>query len=122
MTKAQKAILETLSKHGHMTADFTFNEVRKHIPSIALGTVYRNLNQFAEKKLIKRIIRGIAPDIFDASTHEHGHVICVKCGETRDITLPGFKDYISVHLDGDVLSVEVLAFDECGDCKASVFG
>ena len=116
MTKAQKAILQALSEHGHMTADLAFNEVRKHCPGVALGTVYRNLNQFAEKKIIRRIPRGDAPDIFDASTHEHNHVICVGCGAVKDVVLPGLKEYLVAHVESDVLSYEMLLYFDCGSC------
>ena len=117
MTKAQKAILETLGTHGHMTADFAFNELRKQSPNIALGTVYRNLNQFAERKLIRRINRGDAPDIFDINIHDHSHVICVNCGEARDVVLPGMKEYIATHVEADVLTYEMLVYHECGECS-----
>jgi len=116
MTKAQKAIMETLDTHGHITADFAFNEVRKQHPNIALGTVYRNLNQFAEKKLIRRISRGGAPDIFDVNVHDHSHAICVNCGEARDVVLPGMKEIIDSHVESEVLGYEVLAYYGCGKC------
>ena len=43
-TKQREAILDVLRGAGsHPTADWVYDEVRKVIPDISKGTVYRNL-------------------------------------------------------------------------------
>ena len=44
------------SSHGHLSANEVYEQVRKIIPNISLGTVYRNLNTLAEHHFIRRII------------------------------------------------------------------
>ena len=72
--KSLHAIKETLDEHGlksthqrmviyqtlkdssaHPTAENIFEKLRRSHPSISLGTVYKTLETFVEKGLIKRV-------------------------------------------------------------------
>jgi len=116
MTKAQDAILRIVCEKKHSTADNIYEEVRKEIPSVALGTVYRNLSQFAERNVIRRIQRSSAPDFFDGNTIPHDHIICAKCGKISDISLPGLSEVVSAHTGTEVISVELSVNHICLDC------
>ena len=49
MTKQRKLILEVLrNTNTHPTADWIYEQVKKEIPNISLGTVYRNLRLLSE--------------------------------------------------------------------------
>jgi len=117
MTAAQNAILQAMRKQWHPTADTIYAEVKKEIPSISLGTVYRNLSQFAEKNVIRRIPRGNAPDFFDGNTDAHDHIICIKCGKVSDICLPELIEVVNAHTKTEVLSVELSASHICLECR-----
>ena len=43
-----------LNTHTHPTADWIYNESKKFIPRISLGTVYRNLKHLESEGIIKR--------------------------------------------------------------------
>ena len=48
-SKQREQILETVkSMDVHPSADDIYSHVRKELPQISLGTVYRNLNQLVE--------------------------------------------------------------------------
>ena len=119
MTVAQNAILQAVREQMHPTADAVYAEVKKEIPSIALGTVYRNLSQFAEKNAIRRIPRSNAPDFFDGKTDTHDHIICIECGKVSDLCLPGLIDVVNAYTKTEVLSVELSASHICLDCRNS---
>jgi Fur family transcriptional regulator, peroxide stress response regulator len=88
-TKQKEAIMEVLrGTTSHPTADWVYNEVRKEIPNISLGTVYRNLRllcqsgEIAELDLCSNLSR------FDARSDNHYHFRCEKCGQVFDVDEP----------------------------------
>ena len=53
MTKQKAVVYEILcSTDTHPTADWIYEQARKRIPEISLGTVYRNLQVLLEDKKI----------------------------------------------------------------------
>ena len=68
----------------HPTAETVYKEVRKKLPSISQGTVYRVLNNFKEKGEIQAI--DTKDNIhFDADISDHAHFICEECGKVFDV-------------------------------------
>ena len=85
MTTQRLALLDELeSRMDHPTADQLYERVRKHLPRISLGTVYRNLDQLSEEGLIHKIQLG-GQMRFDADLSHHCHVRCEKCGRVDDV-------------------------------------
>lgn len=72
---------------SHPTADWVYEQVRKVLPHISLGTVYRNLNLLADEGLIQRVILDDGIVRFDGNTNEHHHFICTKTGKIYDVRL-----------------------------------
>jgi len=88
MTKQKQAILKILrSLHSHPTADELYELVRKEIPNISLGTVYRNLNLLAEKGEIITIQHAGQRKRFDGNHNPHYHFRCLKCGRIYDLSI-----------------------------------
>ena len=49
MTKLQRVILNTvLDSDDHLSAEQVYLKVKKKMPTVALGSIYRNLNTFAK--------------------------------------------------------------------------
>ena len=56
MTRQRGIILEELRKiNTHPSADEIYERVRKHLPRISLGTVYRNLEILSELGEIQKL-------------------------------------------------------------------
>jgi Fur family peroxide stress response transcriptional regulator len=88
-TKQKEAILEVLrGTNSHPTADWIYNEVRKEIPNISLGTVYRNLRLLCESGEISELDLCGTLARFDARQDNHYHFRCEKCGLVFDVDLP----------------------------------
>lgn len=83
--EAIKAFLKT--RHDHPTADVVYDELRKEIPNISLGTVYRNLTLLSDTGEILRLNLGDHVDHFDATTTPHYHFICHRCGCVKDLDM-----------------------------------
>ena len=74
-------VLET---NCHPTADWVFNSARELVPKISLGTVYRNLNQLAEAKMIHVIQDGNVVR-YDGNIKNHDHLRCTECHTLYDV-------------------------------------
>jgi len=85
MTHQRQVILEELRKvQTHPSADEVYELVRKRIPRISLGTVYRNLEILSELGDIKKLESGGAPKRFDGNPDDHYHIRCMACGRIVD--------------------------------------
>ncbi|MEG1500752.1 MAG: transcriptional repressor [Clostridiales bacterium] len=85
MTKQKKLIFDVLaSTTCHPTADWIYEEARKVLPDISLGTVYRNLQVLLEENKIQELNYGKSQSRFDANPALHYHFVCNECGEVLD--------------------------------------
>ena len=76
------------ASHDHPTAHSVFERARKQMPSISLGTVYRNLQLLVEQGVVleRKTSRGSAR--YEARRQRHYHVCCVECGALEDLAVP----------------------------------
>lgn len=74
--------------HNHPTAHQVFAQARRSIPSISLGTVYRNLRQLADEGRVQENKMGGEPARFEVPRQKHYHIWCVDCGRIEDLMLP----------------------------------
>lgn len=85
MTRQRQVILEELcSVYSHPSADEIYEMVRKRLPRISLGTVYRNLEILAESGVIQKLEFGGNLKRFDGNPHQHYHIRCVLCDRLVD--------------------------------------
>jgi len=86
MTRQRRVILEELRKvTSHPTADAVYEMVRRHIPTISLGTVYRNLEVLSRNGLVAKLEVCGCQKRFDGNARSHDHIRCVKCGRVDDM-------------------------------------
>jgi Fur family ferric uptake transcriptional regulator len=85
-TPQRQAILEELQRGAsHPTAVELYESVRRRIPRISLGTVYRNLDLLAEMGKIQKLDLGGGEARFDGRVDAHYHVRCIRCGRVDDV-------------------------------------
>jgi len=103
---------------AHPTADWVYQEVRKRIPNISLGTVYRNLNQLVDSGELVRIEDKFSVR-FDANLEDHDHFHCNRCDRWYDIPLQGDRLLGNLELDpGYVVKRAKLELNGiCPDCQ-----
>ena len=86
LTTQRQIILEELGKvTSHPTANEVYDMVRKRLPRIGLGTVYRNLELMADTGVIFKLEVGGTQKRFDATTKPHYHIRCSSCGKVDDV-------------------------------------
>ncbi|MFP3928470.1 MAG: Fur family transcriptional regulator [Desulfobacteraceae bacterium] len=93
MTRQRRVILEVIKQCGsHPTADEIYEMVRKRIPHISLGTVYRNLDFLSSSGWIRKIGPEHSQMRFDGNTRDHYHMTCIGCGRIEDLPLGSHDD------------------------------
>ncbi|MDY0275163.1 MAG: transcriptional repressor [Desulfomicrobium sp.] len=86
VTNQRKIILEELQGvKTHPTADEIYSLVRKRLPRISLGTVYRNLEILSNLGLVRKLENAAGQKRFDGDMSPHHHIRCCKCGKVGDI-------------------------------------
>ena len=89
-TKQREVILEELMKlRAHPSADELYERVKKRLPRISLGTVYRNLEMLSREGIIHRLETAGSQKRFDGETGDHQHIRCVRCGRIDDLPAGG---------------------------------
>ncbi len=81
-----------MSAGNHPTADQVYDEVRKVIPNISKGTVYRNLLVLEEVGAIVRLHVDGTLSRYEIKRKNHYHFRCEKCGRVSDIDMPVDKN------------------------------
>nr|WP_320011424.1 transcriptional repressor [uncultured Desulfobulbus sp.] len=121
LTTQRQIILEELSKvTSHPTASELYDMVRKRLPRIGLGTVYRNLELMAESGMILKIEVGGTQKRFDATTDEHYHIRCSVCGKVDDIDVPVVKELVAQAKGSSAYMIQghhVEFTGICSDCQ-----
>lgn len=121
LTTQRQIILEELSKvTSHPTANEVYDMVRKRLPRIGLGTVYRNLELMADSGIILKLEVGGTQKRFDATTETHYHVRCSKCDRVSDIDIE-VQDHINEAAEAatnyQILGHHIEFSGVCQDCQ-----
>ena len=87
-TRQRRVILDELrAVTSHPTADEVYEMVRRRLPHISLGTVYRNLDLLVRQDEIQKLRLGCAQSRFDGDPQAHYHVRCTACGCVADMPI-----------------------------------
>jgi Fur family ferric uptake transcriptional regulator len=81
MTPQRMAILHALHHTGgHLSPTQVFEMARKEYPRLTEPTVYRTLDELAEKKFLLAAHVGNGKMVYElAEDHNHHHLICREC-------------------------------------------
>ena len=118
MTKQRELILSILKQSDrHLTADEIFFLAKLKMPSIAMATIYNNLNAMHEAGMINRLHIDGAADCFDKVIDRHGHLLCVGCGKITDLKVPELKGFLEERVGGEIEDYELVVHYTCPECK-----
>lgn len=90
VTKGRINVLDILSKSDHaVNAEYIFNECKKRNLNIDLSTVYRSLDLFENKELIKKFDLGQGKNNYRLRKEDHKHILqCKLCHKEVEIDCP----------------------------------
>ncbi len=89
LTEQRRLIIEVFNDSpGHYTAQEIFDLVKEKSKSINFSTIYRNLELLSILGIINKLYieSGINHYELCGQVHHH-HIICKRCGETREIDI-----------------------------------
>ena len=121
MTNQRQVILEEIRKvNTHPTADEVYEMVRKRLPRISLGTVYRNLEILSTCGLIQKIGPVSSQMRFDGITKNHYHLRCIYCGKVEDApieTVDELENAIREKSDYSIIGYKLEFIGICPKCR-----
>ncbi|MEG2413387.1 MAG: transcriptional repressor [Clostridia bacterium] len=116
----RQAVIDVLkSTKEHPSAESVYDECKKVIPSISLGTVYRNLALLEEQGDIIKVATVNGKDRYDADLSPHNHIVCRSCGKVSDASL---SDALKSVLDKEekvnhYTGYNITFFANCENCR-----
>lgn len=85
-TRQRQVVYEAVrGSKEHPTADMIFDHVRDTLPTVSLGTVYRNLSVLKDQGLVIELRGSDRKAHFEADLSPHAHFTCTACGKISDI-------------------------------------
>ena len=84
LTGPRRLVLEVVrGTDSHPTAERVHEMVRRRLPRVSLGTVYRNLRLLVAQGLVNELPGPHAR--FDGNVSDHHHFTCLGCGRIADV-------------------------------------
>lgn len=84
---------ELRSTKEHPRAGDLYQRVRQRIPTVAFGTVYRNLRLLRDQGLIQELTLGDDASRWDGNAVSHYHFTCQRCGRVLDLEMEPALDW-----------------------------
>lgn len=118
-SKQRQAILDLLAASPeHMSAEEIYQKARKTQPNISLGTVYRNLDTLSEQGVIIRTSFADGKARYEmAGMDHHHHLICLQCGEIKDLVQCPMAPALQTELQEADFEVVQHQFEVYGYCR-----
>lgn len=111
-----------MDSSDHPTAETVWVRVKRVIPDISLGTVYRNLASLAAANKIRQIVTADGGDRFDKTLCTHAHFHCKVCNKVTDVELGAGEEIVRKVQDttgNEVDTADILFTGTCAECAAA---
>lgn len=128
LTSQRRIILDYLrSVYTHPTAEVIYKEVKKKLPQISFGTVYRNLNFLSDHDFILELKSTNGRAHYDGNPVDHIHFICLRCdkicdlqnNELEKLRANCLKKLQKTSSIGEIKHFRAILYGICKNCKNS---
>jgi Fe2+ or Zn2+ uptake regulation protein len=122
MQRSTRQLITTLQvlaeASDHPTAEQILLRVRRHLPRISLGTVYRNLEKLRAQGQLRVVNIGPGVTRYDALLTPHDHFVCDACSAVIDLDpVAAAGDVDHLRADGYLIRERrVVIHGLCRDC------
>ncbi|MCZ7572734.1 MAG: transcriptional repressor [Ardenticatenaceae bacterium] len=121
-TAQRAAVLEVLraEPEQHPDAHAIYQAVRRLLPQVSLGTIYRTLSVLREAGLIRELEYGSEISRYEVVETPHYNIICMECGRIGNIHLAPFADLsnrVAAHTPFEVLGHRLEFYGRCPECQ-----
>lgn len=122
VTAQRVAVLRTVARQPHLTADEAAATVRGEIGAISRQSVYDALGVLVAHGLIRRIQPAGSPARFETRVGDnHHHVICRTCGRMADVDCAAGSVPCLTATDDrgyEIDEAEVVYWGRCPECQS----
>jgi Fe2+ or Zn2+ uptake regulation protein len=119
-TRQRQLVYATVAETAsHPTAEWVYERVRRRMPRVSLGTVYRNLQLLVSEGLLRSWTRGRITR-YDADLAPHDHFSCRRCGLLLDLerATQAFSEERRLRARGHQIEERILEFiGVCRQCR-----
>ncbi|HFU76354.1 MAG TPA: transcriptional repressor [Arcobacter sp.] len=118
-TPQRLAIIEVVTKSGHINIDSLYEEIKKRFNSISLATIYKNINSMTENGLLLEVKLPNTKSVYEMNKEKHAHLKCDNCGSIKDIQIDMNEKFeeVSKEHNFELTSAEVvLSGTSCSSC------
>jgi Fe2+ or Zn2+ uptake regulation protein len=123
ITRQREIVLQELSRSNqHLRADELYELVKKRLPHVSFGTIYRSLKILQELGMARELNFGRCFSRFEATESDHQHFICTRCCAIIDIDQPVVLHPIEMKIAGHEVKVEryqIEFYGICQECQGS---
>jgi len=121
-TNQRQVIFEYIKEHSlaHPTAEHIFQAVRKTLPRISIGTVYRNLMVLEQQGLIVPLYYHKDYVRYDAIVDNHYHFVCNNCDKVENLSMDELLELNKQIAKRHGLTIDnhrLYFYGVCKDCK-----
>lgn len=120
ITQPRIAALQLFEGHNTpLDSDHIINHLEKEF-GIDRATVFRILNVFVEKGLIRRLEFGEGKARYELAKEDHHHLICDNCGKVIDFPdtmIPPIEEQLSKKYKFHIQRHSLEFFGLCEDCE-----
>lgn len=127
LTPQRQTVLQIFidNPEKHLSAEDVYALLRADRSEIGLATVYRSLELLSEIFILHKIDFGDGRTRYelneqDAKTHQHHHLICIKCGmvtEFAEDLLDNLEHDIAAKSNFKILDHQVKFYGYCQECQ-----
>ncbi len=122
-SKQRDTILRVvMNSKDHPRADWVYDQVKKEIPNISMGTVYRDLRSLAKSGDIRQLDIADGTSRFDGNTDSHYHFRCERCGHIFDLDEPvdqSISKRVAKHTGFEVYRQRMELIGLCNACQVN---
>lgn len=118
-TPQRLAILQMISKHGHINIDALYTEIKEQFSSISLATIYKNINSMTEVHLLSEVKLPNTKSVYEIVKEGHAHLKCEICGKIEDMVIDTNSMFaeISKNHHFQINQSDVILSGVCKDCQ-----
>ncbi len=118
-TPQRLAILQVISRHGHINIDSLYSEIKGQFSSISLATIYKNINSMTEANLLAEVKLPNTKSVYEIVKEGHAHLKCEICGKIEDMVIDTNTIFADISKNHHFLinQSDVILSGVCKDCQ-----
>jgi len=116
-TAERELLFEIIAEHPHLDANAIHQLAVERNPKIGLATVYRTLSLLAELGLVDVATLGEDHSHYEIRQDDHVHLICLGCGEIREVPPPAALRKLGEDAGFEVHEAQLEITGYCQTCR-----